>query len=97
MGSLGYDVVLGILFLFSNHIAEEEMAGCQLELPRQIPWNQTRPRGYKTFFILNSAEHEIYPAHNVKMPTIVGILTFISVINKRPERPKARFFYLSVF
>ena len=22
------------------------------------------PRGYKTFFILNSAEHEIYPAHN---------------------------------
>ena len=23
----------------------------------------TWPRGYKTFFILNSAEHEIYPAH----------------------------------
>ena len=23
----------------------------------------TRPRGYKTFFVLNSAEHEIYPAH----------------------------------
>ena len=22
-----------------------------------------RPRGYKTFFMLNSAEHEIYPAH----------------------------------
>ena len=22
-----------------------------------------RPQGYKTFFILNSAEHEIYPAH----------------------------------
>ena len=21
------------------------------------------PRGYKTFFVLNSAEHEIYPAH----------------------------------
>ena len=21
------------------------------------------PRGYKTFFMLNSAEHEIYPAH----------------------------------
>ena len=39
------------------------------------------PQGYKTFFILNPAEHEIYPAHNVKMPTIVGILTFISMIN----------------
>ena len=24
---------------------------------------QTRSRGYKTFFILNSAEHEMYPAH----------------------------------
>ena len=62
-----------------------------------------RPRGYKTFFILNSVEHEIVNAHkykkyqeirpfldsdkprmlffpltNVKMPTIVGILTFMS-------------------
>ena len=36
---------------------------------------------YKTFFILNSAENEIYLAYNVKMPTIVGILTFISMIN----------------
>ena len=35
-------------------------------------------------FMFNSAEHEIYPAHkysNAKMPTIVGILTFISMIN----------------
>ena len=63
------------------------------------PW----PRGYKTFFILNSAEHEILnsqkfkkdqeirlflgpdkprmlfsPLINVKMPTFVGILTFMS-------------------
>ena len=62
-----------------------------------------RPRGYKTFFILNSVEHEILNAHeyknikkfglflgsdksrmlffpliNVKLPTIVGILTFMS-------------------
>ena len=60
----------------------------------------TRPRGYKTFLVLNSIEHEILNAHkyknikkfglfrfskhrmlffpliNVKMPTIVGILTF---------------------
>ena len=35
--------------------------------------------------MLNSTEHEIYPIHNEKMPTIVGIivgiLTFISRIN----------------
>ena len=61
------------------------------------------PRGYKTFFVLNSGEHEILNAHkykninkfglfkaqlslecyfspliHVKMPTIVGILTFMS-------------------
>ena len=61
-----------------------------------------KPRNYKTFFMLNSAEHEILNAHkyksfykiqlfsgsdkasilfvlliNFKMPTIVGILTFM--------------------
>ena len=64
----------------------------------------TGPRGYKTFFMLNSTEHKISTAHttkiptkkyvalilsdvvfimlmNVKMPTIVGILTFMSKIN----------------
>ena len=25
-----------------------------------------RPRGYKVFFILNTARHRIYPAHNCK-------------------------------
>ena len=59
-----------------------------------------RPRGYKTVFMLNSADHEISTAYrqmkksialnlsvvfitliNVKMPTIVGILTFMSRIN----------------
>ena len=43
-------------------------------------WSQD----YKTFFMLISTVHEIYPAHNVKMPTIVGILTFISRINMPP-------------
>ena len=62
------------------------------------------PRGYKTFFMLNSAEH-VSTAHklkyrhvmkflclslsdvvsimliNVKMPTIIGILPFMSRIN----------------
>ena len=66
-------------------------------------FNKIRPRGYKTFSMLHSVEHEILNAHkykdvkkfgifggsdkprmlffpliNVKMPTIVGILTFMS-------------------
>ena len=35
-------------------------------------------RAYKTFFMLNSIEHEIFLLLNVKMPTVVGILTFMS-------------------
>ena len=31
-----------------------------------------RPRGYKTFFMLNSAEHEIFHANNLKLPTIAN-------------------------
>ena len=46
------------------------------------------PEGIK-LFILNSAEHEIYPAHKCKNAHIVGILTFISMINTTFERLKA--------
>ena len=53
-----------------------------------------RPRGYKTFFILNSAEHEIILLRNVKMPTIVGILTFLSMINTTFARHKAINFFI---
>ena len=55
---------------------------------------RSRPRGYKTFFMLNSADHEIYPVHNVKMPTVIGILTFISMINTTSERLKAIYFFI---
>ena len=37
------------------------------------------PRGYKTFFMLNSTEHEIFSANKyMKMPIIVGIFILIS-------------------
>ena len=44
--------------------------------------------------MLNSAEHEFYPAHKFKMPTIVGILTFISMINASSERLEAGNFFI---
>ena len=48
---------------------------------------RSRLQGYKTLFILNSAENEINPAHKcVKMPTLVGILTFISMIDPQHLR-----------
>ena len=51
---------------------------------------ETWPQGFKTFSVLNSAEHEIIMLINVKMPTIVGILTFISLINTPLESFKVR-------
>ena len=51
-------------------------------------------QGHKTFYMLNSAEHKIYPAHKFKMPTIIGILTFISIINTTSERLKAKYFFI---
>ena len=36
-----------------------------------------RPQGYKTFFMLNSAEINFFLHINVEMPTIVGISTFM--------------------
>ena len=49
--------------------------------------------------MLNSTEHESYPAHNVKMltikmPTIAVILTFISIINTASERIETRNFFI---
>ena len=70
----------------SLHIADHPVADRK---PRN--W----PLCHETFYMLNSAEHEIYPAHKrFKMPTIVGILTIISMINTTSERLKARNFFI---
>ena len=42
-----------------------------------VPQCQTGPEVIKLFFMLNSAENELVLLINVKMPTIVGILTMI--------------------
>ena len=47
------------------------------ELRAKLRSCKTRPRGYKTFFMLISAEHGISLLVNMKMPTIVGIFIFI--------------------
>ena len=62
------------------------------------------PEVIKTFFMLNSSKHETYPADkyfylliNVKMPTVFGILIFISRINITSEIFKARKLYFHHF
>ena len=48
-------------------------------------------------FMLNSTKHEIYPALNIRMPTIVGILTFISRVNTPTKRFTARKIFIFSF
>ena len=51
---------------------------------------QTWPRGYKTFLCSTQLSMKFILLINVKMPTIVGILTFVSRINTIATSFKAR-------
>ena len=46
-------------FGFSPRLAHFQ----RVSVAEQTGFSLTLPRGYKTFFMLNSAELEIYPAH----------------------------------
>ena len=63
-----------------------------------ILWNigkhcRTWPRGYKTFSCSTQLSTNFILLINVKMPTIVGILTFISMIDTTSEILKAKNFF----
>ena len=55
-------------------------------------WNQAG--GYKTFSCSTQLSTKFIRLINVKMPTIVGILTFISMINTTSGRLKAKNFFI---
>ena len=55
--------------------------GHNIDTMRQSACLVVNARGYKTFFILSSTKLEIIMLINVKMPTVVGILTFASMMN----------------
>ena len=106
-----YFASFSTVFLSYHNTAMMIMKGCMQGCVEPYLWLkrfpspariEARPQGYKTFFMLNSFEHETLNAHkytnikkfiflgsdklrmlfflliNVKMPTIVGILTFMS-------------------
>ena len=52
------------------------------------------PQGYKTFSYSAQLSMEFILLINVKMPTIVGILTFISMMNTTSEIIKASNFFI---
>ena len=55
---------------------------------------QLAPRLLNFFSCLTHLSIKFILLINVKMPTIVGILTFISRINTTSERLKARIFFI---
>ena len=55
---------------------------------------KTWPRGYKNVPCSNQLSTKFIMLINVKIPTVVGILTFVSMINATYERLKARNFFI---
>ena len=56
-----------------------------------------RSRGYETFSCSNQLSTKFILLINVKMPTIVGILTFISMMKTRSKRLKVRNFFINLY
>ena len=66
------------LWRTAHMIQTNEKQKYQSLLPQWGHYIATKPGGYRTFFMLNSAKHESFSAINMKMPTIVGIFIFIT-------------------
>ena len=60
----------------------------------QAVWIEISPEVIKLFPCSTQQSTKFILLINVKMPTIVGILTFISMINTTSERLKARNFFI---
>ena len=61
---------------------------------RFCTWSWAWPRGSKTFSCSTQLSTKFILLIKVKMSTILGILTFISMINTTSERLKARNFFI---
>ena len=57
-------------------------------MKERVKSKETRRRGYKIFSCSTQLSTKFILLINVGMPTIVGILTFISMINTTSERLK---------
>ena len=65
-------------------------------IKKDVLWVLTRtgPKVIKLFLCSTPLSRKFILLINVKMPTIVGILTFISMINTTFERLKVRNFFI---
>ena len=71
----------------------EDLAFAIIWVPRHSDW----PQGYKKKSCSTQLSTKFILLINVKMPTSVGILTFISMINTTSERLKASNFFICLY
>ena len=67
----------------SNNLTQEiriKKFGIDILKKRLTTWKNIRPRGYKTYACSIQLDVDFIMLIKVKMPTIVGILTLISMI-----------------
>ena len=70
---------------------------CLIEISNYNTLKDSGPEVIKHFPCSTQLSIKFILLINVKMPTIVGILTFISMINTSTERLKARSFFISSY
>ena len=83
-------LLLFVGVFFSNYLKKKK-SGNIIRVSNSL--NPDQPRGYKNIYSTQLSRKFILLI-NVKMPTIVGILTFISMINTTSKRLQARNFFI---
>ena len=88
-----------LAFSMSDHlelqILSPSMHNQSVHMQTTTKKTKIRPRGYELFSCSTQLSTKFILLINVKMPTIVGILTFISKINTASEKLKQETSYLS--
>ena len=82
-----------LLFLSKSPFLKNKLLRNTIRLSNSLDPNQARPEVIKLFPCSTQLSTKFILLINVKMP-IVGILTFISMINTKSERLKARNFFI---
>ena len=97
MGCMQGQTELFGCWLFARNIIRENAGKC-CKLLQVVDASKNRPRGYKTISMLNSAEHDFFLLINVNMPSVVGILRFMSrkIAFVEPEKKAELYIFLNL-
>ena len=81
---------------FFDAICKRRRTTLTIGLHLHVGITENKAQGYKTFSFSIELSMELYMLMNVEMPSLVDILTFISMINTTIESLKARKVFFSI-